>query len=195
MLGLIVIAVLLLGAALIFAEMRPGEMEFQRNIVIDAPPESVFPLVGDFQSWPRWQPLDIEDPTLRRVYSPITAGKGAQSQWQSKSSTGRAQIIEYAPPSMIMVAVDFTRPFSAHNVNTFTLAPAHSGTSLTWTMRGDQPFIVKLMSLVVNVDKAMGKHFEDGLRNLKAVAEGQPQQSLSGSSLNATSDGGRTTDK
>jgi uncharacterized protein YndB with AHSA1/START domain len=195
MLGLIAIVILLLGAILIFAEARPGEVEVQRNIVIDAPPQNVFALVGDFRSWPRWQPLDREDPALRRVYSAITAGKGAQSQWQGKSTAGRTQIIESVPPSMLMVAVDFTKPFKAHNVNTFTLAPAHDGTSLTWTMRGTLPFFAKLMGLVVDTDKAMGRHFEDGLRNLKAAAEGQPQQSPSGSSLKASSDGRRITDK
>jgi hypothetical protein len=72
---------------------------------------------------------------------------------------------------MIMVKADMAKPFEAHNINTFTLSPSREGTSLTWTMRGSNPFVAKLMSAVVNMEKMMGKHFEDGLRNLKAVAE------------------------
>jgi len=38
-------------------------------------------------------------------------------------------------------------------------------------MRGPNFFMMKLMSVFTNMDKMMGKHFEDGLSNLKAVAE------------------------
>jgi hypothetical protein len=31
--------------------------------------------------------------------------------------------------------------------------------------------MLKLMSVFVSPDRMMGKHFEDGLKNLKAVAE------------------------
>jgi hypothetical protein len=56
-------------------------------------------------------------------------------------------------------------------MNTFTFAPSREGTSLTWTMRGSNPFVARLMSAVIDMNKMMGKHFEDGLRNLKAAAE------------------------
>jgi uncharacterized protein YndB with AHSA1/START domain len=181
MFGIIVIIVVVLGALLIFAEMRPSEFEIQRNMIIDAPPEKVFVLIDDFRNWPRWQPLDLTDPSLHRDYDSAARGKGAVSMWQGKDSTGRQEIIESKPAAMIMIKVDFTKPFKAHNVNTFTLAPSRSGTSLTWTVRGTLPLFAKIMSIVINMDRSMGKHLEDGLRNLKAEAETlKLQQPVSG---------------
>ena len=182
MLILILVVILLVGAVVIFAEMRPTEFEHQRNIVIAAPAAQVFALIEDFRNWPRWQPLDREDSTLRRNYDGPARGKGAVSAFQGKSVSGRQEIIEASPSAMLMVRVDFTRPFETENINTFTLAPAHiNGTSLTWTIRGTLPFLAKLMGLIVNIDNAMGKHLEDGLRNLKIESEtARLQQPVSG---------------
>jgi hypothetical protein len=38
-------------------------------------------------------------------------------------------------------------------------------------MFGPQNFMLKLMSIFVNMDKMIGKDFEEGLRNMKAAAE------------------------
>ena len=38
-------------------------------------------------------------------------------------------------------------------------------------MRGPMPFVSRLMSVFVDMDKMIGKDFEAGLANLKAVAE------------------------
>jgi len=38
-------------------------------------------------------------------------------------------------------------------------------------MYGPSPFIAKVMQTVINMDRMVGKDFEAGLQNLKAVAE------------------------
>ena len=44
-------------------------------------------------------------------------------------------------------------------------------TLVTWAMRGPCPFMGKVMSVFINMDRMVGKDFEAGLANLKAVAE------------------------
>ena len=47
-------------------------------------------------------------------------------------------------------------------------------TKVTWTMQGSNLYVMKLMSIFVNMDRVMGKHFEIGLSNLKKAAENRP---------------------
>jgi hypothetical protein len=75
------------------------------------------------------------------------------------------------PARQVVVTVDFAKPFVAHNVNAFTLSPEGNATRVTWTMEGTNAYMMKVMSLAVNMDKMMGQHFESGLANLKAAAE------------------------
>ena len=63
------------------------------------------------------------------------------------------------------------RPFKAHNIVDFTLRPQADGTRVTWAMHGAVPFMGKVMSLVMNCDKMMGREFEKGLADLKALSE------------------------
>jgi uncharacterized protein YndB with AHSA1/START domain len=162
-----------LAAILIFAANKPDTIRVERSIVIDAPPARVFGLLNDFHQWPQWAPQDKDDPTMTRTYSGATGGVGAVSNWRGKRSTGtgRMEIVESVPDARIAVKVDFVEPFAAHNLNEFTLRPAGATTRVTWTMQGSNLYIMKMMSIFINMDHESGKHFEAGLKNLKTAAE------------------------
>ena len=49
--------------------------------------------------------------------------------------------------------------------------PQGNSTQLNWAMRGPTPVVSKLMQVFVSMDRAIGKDFEQGLANLKAVTE------------------------
>jgi len=63
------------------------------------------------------------------------------------------------------------KPFEAHNLNRFALEPAGTSTKVTWTMEGTNVYVTKVMSVFVNMDRVMGRHFEAGLDNLRTIAE------------------------
>ena len=95
------------------------------------------------------------------------------SEWQGSGSTGKGRMLitEAVPNSRVSVAVDFVKPFQAHNINMFTLEPVGDSTKVTWNFEGTNVFVLKLMSVFVTTDRIMGDHFETGLGNLKAAAE------------------------
>jgi uncharacterized protein YndB with AHSA1/START domain len=172
-----VLIVVLIAGILIFAATKPNQLQIQRTIRIAAPPETIFALIDDFHRWPLWAPQDHEDPTMRRTYAGSPSGLGAISEWQGAGSTGqgRMQIVASDPPRTLTVQVDFAKPFTAHNINEFTLVPVGAATEITWRMHGTNPPIAKLMSVFISMDRMMGKHFESGLANLKAAAESPPR--------------------
>ena len=53
----------------------------------------------------------------------------------------------------------------------FTLVPRDGQTEVTWTMSGPMPFISKIMSVFMSMDRIVGKDFEKELAQLKAAAE------------------------
>jgi hypothetical protein len=84
------------------------------------------------------------------------------------------EIIDEAPPSRVKIKLDFMEPFEGHNIAEFTLTPkgqAADVTDVTWAMYGPAPFMSKLMQVFFNFDTMIGKDFEEGLVNLKALAE------------------------
>ena len=169
--ALIVLA--LIAAVLAYAATRPDSFEVRRSTAIQAPPQKVFALIDDFHQWGAWSPWEKMDPAMKRTHSGAAHGKGAGYAWEgnSKVGQGRMEITESSPPSRVAIQLDFIKPFEAHNVAEFTLAPQGDATQVSWAMRGPSPYIAKLMGIFVDMDKMIGKDFEAGLANLKAAAE------------------------
>lgn len=163
----------LTAAILIYAAAKPSTFQVERMVTIKASPEKVFPLINDLHNWPHWAPQDREDPTMKRTFSGATSGVGASSEWSGTGNTGRGlmTITESDPPRSVIIAADSQRPFAARNINEFRLDPDGSGTRVTWSMRGPNLFLMKLMSIFTNMDRLMGQHFERGLENLRVDAE------------------------
>lgn len=169
---ILLVLVAAVAVVLIAAALKSNTFRIERSAVINAPPEKVFALINDFKSFNTWNPWLRMDPDTVGTYAGAASGQGAAYSWESKKvGTGRMEIADSTPPSRITLKLDFLKPFEAHNIADFALTPEAGGTKVTWAMHGPQPFVPRLMSLFVSMDKMVGKSFEDGLANMKAIAE------------------------
>ncbi len=168
---LIVAAVV--AVILVLATTKPNTFRIERSATIKAPPEKVFPLLNDFRQWAGWSPWEKMDPSMRRTHNGAASGTGAKYEWEGnkKVGMGRMEITRATPSSQVVIQLDFLKPFEAHNVTTFNLAGSTGTTNLTWVMEGTNNFMSKAMSVFVSMDKMIGKDFEAGLANLKALSE------------------------
>jgi carbon monoxide dehydrogenase subunit G len=168
----IVIAVMVM-AFLGFVASRPNVFRLERRANIKAPAERIFPFINDFHQWRAWSPYENIDPTLKRIYGGAESGVGAVYDWSGagKAGQGRMEIVETAPPNRVTIKLDFFKPFVAHNIAEFTMVPDGDVTIVTWAMSGPNSFMSKLMGMVFNMDKMVGKDFEKGLASLKSATE------------------------
>jgi hypothetical protein len=173
--GLLVVAV---AAILVVAVLKPDAFRIERSASMQAPPEKIHPHINDFHAWAAWSPWEKLDPNLKRTFNGPKSGKGAIYEWEGNKKVGQGRMeITDASPSQITIKLDFIKPFSANNTAEFTLAPEGAGTKVNWAMIGRQPFMFKVMSVFMSMDKMVGKDFEAGLANLKAIAEKDSGQS------------------
>ena len=167
------VGIILLGI-LVYAAFQPDSFRVERTVVIKAPPEKIYPLINDFRQWTHWSPWEKIDPDLKRTYRGNESGKGAIYEWKGNDTvgTGRMEIIDPVSPTKIVIDLTFIKPMEARNVAEFILQPMGAdGTSVTWSMHGQNPFIAKLIQVFFSMDKMVGGDFAKGLDSLKAVAE------------------------
>jgi uncharacterized protein YndB with AHSA1/START domain len=166
-----------IGGVAAYAATKPDTFRVQRSLVINAPPEKIFALVQDLQSWTAWSPYEKKDPDMKRMHSGARMGKGAVYEWDGDKNVGRGrvEIVEATQPEKVAIKLDFISPFEAHNMAEFTMQPqadgANAGTRVTWAMHGPNLFIGRVISVFIDMDSMVGKDFADGLQNLKAAAE------------------------
>jgi hypothetical protein len=168
-----IVVVALIAAVLIFAATKPDIFRIQRAASIKAPPEKIFAFINDFKRWDSWSPWEKKDPAMKRSYGATTSGKGAKYAWEGNKDVGQGsmEIAESVPSSKLTLKLDFLKPFEAHNIVDFTLAPTGDVTNVTWAMQGDTPYFAKIIHVFIDMDRMVGKDFETGLANLKAAAE------------------------
>lgn len=168
-----IVLVLLIAALLIYAATKPDSFRIERTTTIKAPPEKIFALINDFHQWEAWSPWEKIDPALKRTYSGAASGASAIYEWNGNKDIGqgRMEITESAPPSKVALKLDFVKPFEAHNMVEFTLATQGDSTTVTQAMYGPSPYISKLMTTFFSMEKMVGSKYEEGLANLKALAE------------------------
>ncbi|MEW6641991.1 MAG: SRPBCC family protein [Pseudomonadota bacterium] len=162
----------LLALFLIYAATRPNTFVISRTTSIQAPPARIQPLIDDFRQWPQWSPYEGKDPDMQRTYSGAASGKGAIYAWDGDKNVGSGRMeILGASPAKVAIKLDFFKPFEGHNVAEFSFEPRGEATTVTWAMHGPVPYIGKIMHLFINMDRMIGRDFEAGLANLKAVCE------------------------
>ncbi|MCZ8253648.1 MAG: SRPBCC family protein [Hylemonella sp.] len=165
------IAVLLAGL-LLLPFTQPDTFTVQRRLQIQAPVEQLHALINDMRAFNRWNPYDKKDPAMQGSYSGPAAGPGASYDFRGNGEVGVGRLtITASTPQQIAMRLDMSAPLEAHNDITFTLAPKAGGTEVTWAMRGNCPYIARLMGLFFDIDAMIGRDFEAGLASLQQLAE------------------------
>ena len=169
---LVGIVVVVAGVVLLVAT-RPAEFSVTRSATMSAPAATVHALVNDFHEWSKWSPWEHRDPNMTRTYDGTDAGKGAEYRWSGDKNVGEGmmRITESVPPELILIHLEFIKPFKATNTTECKFTPEDGGTKVTWSMMGRNNFMAKAMSLFMDMDKMIGKDFEQGLADMKAAAE------------------------
>jgi hypothetical protein len=174
LLGIVGALVLIVGGILVYAATKPDSFRVERSTAIKAPPERIFDQINDLRAHVAWSPWERKDPGMKRSYGGSHAGKGASYEWDGDQQIGqgRMEIAETVTPRRVTMKLDFIRPFKAHNVVEFVLQPNGDSTIVTWVIYGPSPFISKVMTVFFDMDRMIGREFETGLANLKALTEG-----------------------
>ncbi len=194
---LLILLVLAIGAFLAVAALQPSEFEVKRTLVINAPARSIYDKVNDLEQWANWSPWAKLDPNAKTRFERTTRGIGATMHWEGNQDVGSGsmRIVDSEVAKRVVLELNFLKPFKSQATSTFTFeqeatAPVihdtsdhdhdhdhdhghveESKTTVTWSMKGENNFLGKIMSLVINCDKMIGDKHEEGLTNLKALSE------------------------
>jgi len=170
------LALLVLAATallLAYAASRPDTFRVERHALIPAPIEQVYPLISDLRRFNTWNPYALKDASIQIAYRGPASGVGAAYDFHGNQNVGRGSIslTGLQPPTSVTMLLDMLEPFEGHNTLSFTLTPQGQATDVRWAMNGASPFIARLMGLFFNMDQMIGRDFEAGLANLRALVE------------------------
>lgn len=166
--GLVVLLVLI-------AFFLPSTYRVERSVVIQARPEVVYTLVGDLRRWKEWGAWHARDPQMKLTYAEKTGAVGSWSAWESQSQgSGRMTITQHEPPRRLVYKLEFP-DMGTTSEGTMTLADAGGGVKVIWVDAGNLGKSPLYRWFGLFLDRLIGPDFEQGLANLKRLAETAPK--------------------
>ncbi|MEO1448496.1 MAG: SRPBCC family protein [Bacteroidota bacterium] len=143
----------------------------QRTAEINAPAEVVFGQVNDFRNWEQWSPWAKMDPDMKIEYFGET-GPGHSYTWTSENpqvGNGKLAIEESKPFESIKTKLSFDGQGDGQGAWAFKEEGGKTAVSWSMTMdMGSNP-IGRVFGAML--DGQVGPMFEQGLGDLKTVAE------------------------
>ena len=121
-----------------------------------------------------WSPWSKKDPNMKVQFHGEDGTVGSYSHWQGNKEVGEGQheIKSLKPFSYIEGELRFLKPWKTTSKGYFHLQKQENNqTEITWGIEGNSQFPFNVMMLFMNMDKAVGKDFEQGLDSFKSYIE------------------------
>ncbi len=148
-----------------------SDFSVTRSVLVKAPPEKIYPLVADPRNWKQWSVWNLRDPAMAITYSGPPSGTGAVWEWRSATEgDGRMSFTRAEAPGLLAYELYFP-DFGTTSLGELRLVPEAGATRVSWSMRGNMGRNPFFSWFALFADGMVGKDFEAGLANLKAVAE------------------------
>ncbi len=173
MIFLYILAVIV-GIIIVLMLAAPKKYHVNRSITINRPVSEVFTYLKSVKSQDDWSPWKKRDPGMKQVFTGEDGTVGFISRWESDHKNvgwGEQEIKKIVENERIETELRFLKPFKSQSDAYISTEADGDGTKVTWGFHGVHKVPANVMMMFFNMDKAVGKDFDEGLSDLKGVLE------------------------
>ena len=171
----LIVILILIAVILILALFLDNEYLIQRDIVINRPKPEVFRYVSLLKNSDYYNKWVMTDPGMKKEYEGTDGTKGFVYRWESENKQvgkGEQEIINVTEGERVDYEIRFIKPFSGTSYSTIQMeSVSPSQTKVIWTFKGARTYTMKLMHMLLNIKKMLGRDLATCLTNLKTQLE------------------------
>jgi hypothetical protein len=174
LLCLLCIIAIFIALFLVIALFIKKDYQVERETIIEKPKDEVFAYLKSLKNQNEWSVWSQMDPNMKNEYIGIDGTVGFISKWKgnNKVGEGEQEIKKITAGERIDNELRFMKPWKSSSEAYFiTEAISESSTKVKWGLKGNMPYPMNAMSIIMNMDKMLGKDFQQGLENLKKKLE------------------------
>lgn len=169
----LLVLIVLIVVIFVVSLFLPSKYKFEKSIVVNTHVEQVYKLVIDFKEWPKWDPWFQADTNMTNEFSG-NPGIGHKRTFKSKTQgNGSMEVVEFVQNKSIKSKLLFQNSGKPAWIY-WNFENTDSGTYVNWVVDIETGFspIAKYMFLFSK--GVMNRFLDDGLKNLKTLAETTP---------------------
>jgi hypothetical protein len=165
---------ILIALLIILVLAAPKNYNVSRSITIDRSIHDVYAYLKYIKNQDDWSPWQKRDPEMKKVHTGEDGKVGFVVHWESDHKHvgwGEQEITKLEENKLVESELRFLKPFKSTSNGYLSTKAAGQGTKVTWGFYGTHKVPMNVMMLFFNMDKAVGKDFEEGLADLKTHME------------------------
>ncbi|MEW2922372.1 SRPBCC family protein [Muricauda sp. ANG21] len=159
---------------LILAMIAPKTYNVSRSVEIAKPKSEVFAYLRSLKKQNEWSPWSKRDPKMQQKFTGTDGEVGSMNYWNGNKEVGEGEqeITRIVDGERIESELRFLKPWKSTSDAYITTEEVDANTTkVTWGFSGKNKFPMSIMMLFMNMDKMIGKDFEEGLASLKERLE------------------------
>jgi hypothetical protein len=177
LIALLALVVLLVAVVAVLAFIAPTDFKVERSVTINKPKAEVFGYLKFLKNQNNWGPWYKKDPGMKLESRGTDGTVGFVSAWDSENDevgAGEQEIKKIVEGERVDTQLRFKRPFESQSDAYMTTESAgEDQTKVRWGFSGSMPRPMNVMLIMMDMDKEVGKDFDEGLNNLKTILEKQ----------------------
>lgn len=154
--------------------IAPKNYDVKRSIVIDRPVHETFRYLKIIKNQDHWSPWKQKDPNMKQTFTGTDGEVGFVSRWEGNKDVGvgEQEIKRIIENDVIETELRFFKPWKSVSDGYLKVESEDNGkTKVIWGFVGKTPFPFNIFMMFFNMDKTVGKDFEEGLESLKQILE------------------------
>ncbi|MBS1758988.1 MAG: SRPBCC family protein [Bacteroidetes bacterium] len=159
--------------------MLPTSQYVERTISINAPASEIYNQLKMLDNFNKYTVWGQRDSTSKFILSGKDGTVGAASTWTGDpeiAGDGKIEIATLEENKKIGYLLTFTKPKKGSATSIFELNEKNGITALTWKFELATPRPWNVFNLFYNMEKKVGKDFDEGLALIKAAIEKDNKQ-------------------
>ncbi|WP_411895283.1 SRPBCC family protein [Winogradskyella sp. A2] len=164
----------IIGIIILLTIIAPKNYNVSRSVTVNKPVEEVFNYIKYVKKQNDWSPWKKKDPKMVQSYEGVDGEVGFIAKWEGNKEvgTGEQEITRVVENETLESQLRFFKPWKSQSDAFITVdAIDKESTKVTWGFSGVNKPPTNIFFLFFNMDKTVGKDFEDGLSELKVILE------------------------
>lgn len=158
----------------LMALLAPKQYHVKRSIIIRKPLNEVFEFLKFIRNQDHWSPWKQKDPNMTQSSQGVDGHVGFINSWvgNKQVGSGEQEIVRIVENDRIESQLRFFKPWKSESNGYLIVKKVDEArTEVIWGFSGIHKVPANVFMLFFNMDKAVGKDFDQGLQNLKEVSE------------------------
>lgn len=164
----------ILVSLIILVLVAPKKYDVKRSIEINNTTEVVFQYLKFVKNQDEWSPWKKKDPDMKQEFFGEDGSVGFISRWEGNKEVGvgEQEIKSITENERIDSELRFIKPWkSMSDAYLITNKMDEGRTEVVWGFKGINKMPSNFFMMFYNLDKAVGRDFEEGLDELKNILE------------------------